>query len=86
MILSPLDLERTFGLTGGDIMHGHMALDQLWAARPLVGHQQFSFCPHTVTKGQKALPLGELGFQGASGGGLANAIIASRWSHEGNTR
>ena len=38
MILSPLDLERTFGLTGGDIMHGHMALDQLWAARPLLGH------------------------------------------------
>jgi phytoene dehydrogenase-like protein len=33
-ILSPLDLERVFGLTGGDIMHGHMSLDQLWAARP----------------------------------------------------
>jgi phytoene dehydrogenase-like protein len=38
MILSPLDLERTFGLTGGDIMHGHMALDQLWAARPVLGY------------------------------------------------
>ncbi len=38
MILSPLDLERTFGLTGGDIMHGHLSLDQLWAARPLLGH------------------------------------------------
>ena len=41
VILSPLDLERTFGLTGGDIMHGHMALDQLWAARPLVGHASY---------------------------------------------
>jgi phytoene dehydrogenase-like protein len=41
MILSPLDLERTFGLTGGDIMHGHMALDQLWAARPLLGHASY---------------------------------------------
>jgi phytoene dehydrogenase-like protein len=38
MILSPLDLERTFGLTDGDIMHGHLSLDQLWAARPVLGH------------------------------------------------
>jgi phytoene dehydrogenase-like protein len=38
MILSPLDLERKFGLTGGDIMHGHLSLDQLWAARPLLGN------------------------------------------------
>jgi phytoene dehydrogenase-like protein len=37
-ILSPLDLERKFGLTGGDIMHGAMTLDQLWAARPVLGH------------------------------------------------
>ncbi|MDB5457080.1 MAG: FAD-dependent oxidoreductase [Caulobacter sp.] len=37
-ILSPLDLERKFGLVGGDIMHGHMSLDQLWAARPVLGH------------------------------------------------
>ncbi len=38
MILSPLDLERKLGLVGGDIMHGHMSLDQLWAARPVLGH------------------------------------------------
>ena len=37
-ILSPLDLERTFGLAGGDIMHGAMSLDQLWSARPILGH------------------------------------------------
>jgi phytoene dehydrogenase-like protein len=37
-ILSPLDLERKFGLVGGDIMHGNMTLDQLWAARPVLGH------------------------------------------------
>ena len=39
--LSPLDLERTFGLVGGDIMHGNMALDQLWAARPMLGHGDY---------------------------------------------
>ncbi len=37
LALSPLDLERRFGLVGGDIFHGRMSLDQLWAARPLLG-------------------------------------------------
>ncbi len=37
-IHSPLDLERKFGLMGGDIMHGNMTLDQLWSARPVLGH------------------------------------------------
>ncbi len=36
--LSPLDLERRFGLVGGDIFHGCMTLDQLWSARPLLGY------------------------------------------------
>lgn len=40
-LLSPLDLERTFGLVGGDIMHGAMGLDQLWAARPVLGHGNY---------------------------------------------
>ena len=38
MVLSPLDLEKRFGLTGGDIFHGALTLDQLWSARPLLGH------------------------------------------------
>jgi phytoene dehydrogenase-like protein len=41
MILSPQDLEDIFGLIDGDIMHGHMSLDQLWAARPLLGHGNY---------------------------------------------
>jgi phytoene dehydrogenase-like protein len=40
-IFSPLDLERTFGLSGGDIMHGRMSLDQLWAARPILGNAAY---------------------------------------------
>ncbi|MGI8839945.1 MAG: phytoene desaturase family protein [Caulobacteraceae bacterium] len=36
--LSPLDLERTFGLVGGDIFHGKLELDQLFSARPVLGH------------------------------------------------
>jgi len=37
-VLSPKGLERKFGLIGGDIMHGNMTLDQLWSARPMLGH------------------------------------------------
>ncbi len=40
-ILSPMDLERIFGLTRGDIMHGHLSLDQMFSARPLLGHANY---------------------------------------------
>ncbi|MBL8549155.1 MAG: NAD(P)/FAD-dependent oxidoreductase [Hyphomonadaceae bacterium] len=36
-VLSPLDLEREFGLVGGDIMHGALSLDQIFSARPVLG-------------------------------------------------
>jgi phytoene dehydrogenase-like protein len=40
-IHSPLDLDRKFGLTGGDIMHGALTLDQLFSARPVLGHGDY---------------------------------------------
>jgi phytoene dehydrogenase-like protein len=39
--LTPLDLEREFGLTSGDIFHGRLTLDQLFAARPVLGHADY---------------------------------------------
>ena len=39
--LSPADLEREFGLIGGDIFHGALTLDQLWSARPLLGYADY---------------------------------------------
>jgi phytoene dehydrogenase-like protein len=39
--LSPLDLEQRFGLPAGDIFHGALGLDQLWAARPLLGYGDY---------------------------------------------
>src|SRR6185436_9171228 len=39
--LSPADLEREFGLVGGDIFHGQLSLDQLWSARPVLGHADY---------------------------------------------
>jgi len=41
MVLSPLDLEREFGLTGGDIFHGALTLDQLYSARPVLGYADY---------------------------------------------
>ena len=40
-VITPLDLERTYGLTGGHIFHGEIALDQLWAARPVLGWARY---------------------------------------------
>ena len=39
--LTPLDLEREFGLVGGDIFHGALSLDQLFSARPILGHANY---------------------------------------------
>jgi phytoene dehydrogenase-like protein len=41
MALTPLDLERTFGLVGGDIMHGALSLDQIFSARPVLGYADY---------------------------------------------
>jgi phytoene dehydrogenase-like protein len=40
--LSPLDLEREFGLTGGNIFHGDLGLDQLFAFRPVAGWARYA--------------------------------------------
>jgi phytoene dehydrogenase-like protein len=40
-IFSPLDLERTFGLTDGDIFHGQLDLRQIFSARPMLGHADY---------------------------------------------
>jgi phytoene dehydrogenase-like protein len=39
--LSPLDLERDFGLVGGDIFHGALSLNQLFSARPMLGYADY---------------------------------------------
>jgi phytoene dehydrogenase-like protein len=40
--LSPLDLEREYGLTGGNIFHGDLSLDQLFALRPVAGWARYA--------------------------------------------
>jgi phytoene dehydrogenase-like protein len=76
-ILSPLDLEREFGLIGGDIMHGAMTLDQLWSARPVLGHGAYRGpLKGLYMCGAGAHPGG--GVTGAPGHNAAREILADR--------
>ena len=40
-VITPEDLERTWGYSGGHIFHGEPALDQSWVARPFLGWSQY---------------------------------------------
>jgi phytoene dehydrogenase-like protein len=40
-VITPLDLERTYGLTGGHIFHGELSLDQWFITRPLLGWSRY---------------------------------------------
>ena len=40
-VITPLDLEATYGLTGGHIFHGELSLDQLFTMRPTLGWGQY---------------------------------------------
>ncbi len=76
-IHSPLDLERKFGLIGGDIFHGTMGLDQLWAARPVLGHGDYRGpIKGLYMCGSGTHPGG--GVTGAPGHNAAQAILADR--------
>jgi phytoene dehydrogenase-like protein len=75
--LSPLDLERRFGLAGGDIFHGALGLDQLWAARPALGYGDYRTPVRGLWLcGSGAHPGG--GVTGLPGHNAARAILARR--------
>jgi phytoene dehydrogenase-like protein len=73
-ILSPLDLEREFGLLGGDIFHGALTLNQLFSARPMLGHADYRGPLKGLYHcGSGAHPGG--GVTGAPGHNAAQAIL-----------
>lgn len=75
-VITPLDLERDYGLAGGHIFHGELALDQLFTMRPLLGHARYA----TPVEGLYLCGAGTHpgGFlTGASGRLAANAVIAA---------
>jgi phytoene dehydrogenase-like protein len=86
-ILSPLDLEREFGLIGGDIFHGRLSLEQLYSARPVLGHADYrSPIPGLYMCGASTHPGG--GVSGAPGHNAAREMIrdfrARAWVRAGS--
>ena len=86
-VLSPLDLEREFGLIGGDIFHGCLSLDQLYSARPVLGHADYrSPIPGLYMCGASTHPGG--GVSGAPGHNAAREMIrdfrARAWGRTGS--
>ncbi len=72
--LSPIDLERQFGLIGGDIFHGRLSLDQLFSARPMLGAGQYQTeIGNLYMCGSGTHPGG--GVSGLPGKNAADAII-----------
>ena len=74
LALGPRDLERRFGLVGGDIFHGRLTLDQLFSARPVLGHADHRMpVPGLYLCGSGAHPGG--GVTGAPGHNAARAVL-----------
>lgn len=75
--LSPLDLETVLGLSGGDIFHGALGLDQLFSARPLLGQGSYrGAIPGLWLCGSGTHPGG--GVTGLPGRNAARAIVRAR--------
>jgi phytoene dehydrogenase-like protein len=74
-VLTPLDLEREFGLTEGNIFHGELSLSQLFFLRPVPGWARYRTPVHRLYMcGSGAHPGG--GVMGAPGRLAARAILA----------
>jgi phytoene dehydrogenase-like protein len=72
--LSPLDLEQQYGLTGGNIFHGDLRLDQLFALRPVAGWARYATpIAGLYLCGSGTHPGG--GVTGAPGHNAARAIL-----------
>jgi phytoene dehydrogenase-like protein len=75
-VVTPADLEREYGLSGGHPMHGEHALDQVFAWRPLLGHARYRLAGirGLYLCGAGAHPGG--GVTGGPGRNAARAILA----------
>lgn len=74
LALAPSDLEERFGLIGGDIFHGRLTLDQLFSARPVLGHADYRMpVPGLYLCGSGAHPGG--GVTGAPGHNAARSVL-----------
>lgn len=79
-LLTPLDMEREWGLTGGHPMHGEMSLNQLFVGRPLIGFSRYRTpVPGLYLCGAGAHPGGGVtGWPGANAARVAIADLRER--------
>jgi len=76
-ILTPLDLEREFGLTQGNIFQGELSLEQLFFLRPVAGWAYYRTPIHNLYMcGSATHPGG--GIMGANGR-IASQVILKEW-------
>jgi phytoene dehydrogenase-like protein len=73
-VITPLDLERNYSLTGGHIFHGELALDQLFVARPLLGWSRYRTPIHDLYLCGAGTHPGT-GASGRSGALAAKAVL-----------
>jgi phytoene dehydrogenase-like protein len=74
-VLTPIDLESEYGLSGGHPLHAEPGLDQFFAWRPLLGHARYRFGVEGLYLcGSGAHPGG--GITGAPGANAAREILA----------
>ncbi len=74
-VLTPLDLEREYGLTGGHPLHGEPGLDQFFLWRPFLGHARYRLAIEGLYLcGSGAHPGG--GITGQPGQNAAREILA----------
>jgi phytoene dehydrogenase-like protein len=81
-VITPLDLEQTYGLSGGQIYHGEPALDQLFTMRPILGWAQYSSpLENLFLCGSGTHPGG--GITGGSGQNAAREIVKALKARRG---
>ncbi|HEU4400603.1 MAG TPA: NAD(P)/FAD-dependent oxidoreductase [Candidatus Polarisedimenticolia bacterium] len=73
-VITPKDLEETYGLTGGQIYHGELALDQLFTMRPLLGWARYATPIRSLFLCGSGTHPG-VGVTGASGANAAREIL-----------
>jgi len=73
-VITPLDLERTYGLTGGHIFQGELALDQFFVTRPLLGWARYDTPVHGLYLCGSGTHPGT-GVSGRSGALAAQTIV-----------
>jgi phytoene dehydrogenase-like protein len=75
-VLTPIDIERTFGLTEGNIFQGELLLEQLFSGRPMLGSGYGTPIRDLWICGSSTHPGGAI--SGAPGRNAAVAILRAR--------